>query len=143
MANSDETALSTRVHAPIYSWATRSGIRSRLPPLVHRLVARLTAPPLDRLRVGCSYSCFADRNWFGLRASVCEKNLLPYDLDTPHFKVRHGVILWPRFNLYAYTDLQDPDTVYVRSREPTTRWIAVLRFDASLVTLTELAVTVP
>lgn len=139
MDRSEETVLCTRVHPPIYSWAARSGTWTRLPPLVHRLVERLSVPPLDRLRVGCSYSCFADRNWFALRTTVCEQNLMPYDLDTPHFQVRHGALLWPRFNLYAYTDLRDPDTVYVRSREPATRWIARLRFGASRLTLTELA----
>lgn len=87
--------------------------------------------------MGGSYACFADRPWFTVRSLLCEENLFPYDLNTPHFQVRHGVFLWAKFNLYAYTDLLDPDTVYVRSRETPTRWIARLNFGETQITLTE------
>lgn len=75
-----------------------------------------------------------------MRVMLCEENLFPYDLDTPHFKVRSGVFLWPLFNLCAYTDLKDPDTVYVCDPETRTRFIARLRFGDKRVTLTEVAV---
>lgn len=132
-----ETALYTRTLTPIYRWLDRC--TTEFPTLVYRRVDRLTVSPHDRLRIGGSYSCFADRPWFRVRTLLCEQNLFPYDLNTPHFQVRYGVFLWAKFNLYAYTDLQDPDTVYVRSREPPARWIARLNFDVAQITLTELA----
>lgn len=137
-----ETAVHTRVLKPIYRWLDRyttDKVRTEFPTLVYRRVDRLVVPPLDRIRVGGSYCCFANRWWYKVRTLLCEQNLFPYDLNTPHFQVRHGVFLWGKFNLYAYTDLQDPDTVYVRSRKPPGGWIARLHFDETQITLTELA----
>lgn len=133
-----ETAVHTRVLQPIYRWLDRQ-VYTEFPTLVYRRVDRLAVPSLDRIRLGGSYACFANRPWFRVRVLLCEQNLLPYDLNTPHFQVRYGVFLWAKFNLYAYTDLQDPDTVYVKSREPPARWVARLHFAEAQITLTELA----
>ena len=144
MERAGETAISTETLAPIYRWA--QGPTPPPPPLVYRRVDRLADQPTDRdlvsgrVRMGGSYACYADRPWFGLRAALCEQNLSPYDLNTPYFQTRHGVFLWPRFNAYAFTDLRDPDTVYVRDRRARHhRWVARLHFGATQVTLTERA----
>lgn len=142
MESDGETVLHARILEPIYRWLDRyaaDDISAEFPTLVYRRVDRLAPVDADRIRVGGSYTCFANRPWFRARALLCERNLFPYDLDTPHFRVRYGVFLWPKFNLYAFTDLQDPDTVYVRSREPPIRWVARLHFGPTRVTLTELA----
>lgn len=114
-----------------------------MPPLVYaRTDGRLAVPPVDRLLVGASYTCFAQRAWYALRASLFESNLFPYDLhaDTLYVRVRHGVVLWPRMNLYSYTCLDDPDTVYVRamrSSSSTPVFVARFHFGETCVTLTE------
>lgn len=145
MDRDGETVVHTQILKPINQWLdyTTNEINTEFPTLVYRRVDRLAMPPLDSLsghiRMGGSYTCFANRPWFRVRALLCEQNLFPYDLNTPHFQVRYGVFLWSKFNLYAFTDLRDPDTVYVRSRESPTRWIARLHFGEAQVTLTELA----
>lgn len=131
-----ETILYKRKLQPIYQWLDH---HIEFPPLVYTRVDRLAVPPIDVLRMGGSYACFADRPWFRMRAMLCEENVLPYDLNTENFQVRYGVLLWSRFNLHAFTDLQNPDTVYVLDRETSTRWIARLHFGETQVTLTELA----
>lgn len=45
---------------------------------------------------------------------------MPYELDGLALKVRNGVLLWPRMNLDAFTDIEDPQTVYMRQQNNNT-----------------------
>lgn len=132
---------------PVRSWLNLANVdyeAHEFPKLVYKLVDRLLIPSMDDMlahnyiRLGCSYSCFSHRPWFRLRALMSEDNFFPYDLRSPHFQVRRGIFLWNRFNLYTFTDLRDPDLIYVQSREPPLRWVARIRFDRNQITLTEI-----
>lgn len=68
----------------------------------------------NNLKLGGSYTYFHYLPMHNVRCAILEKQFMPYELDGPTIKVRNGVLLWPRTNTCAYTDLDDPKVVYLR-----------------------------
>lgn len=68
------------------------------------------------LKMGGSYSFFYYLPLHDVRCAILERQFMPYELDGPTIKVRNGVLLWPRTNMNAYTDLDDPKVVYLKSQ---------------------------
>jgi hypothetical protein len=66
------------------------------------------------LRVGGSYSLFANLSLHRVRCKILEELVCPYELNGPYFRTRHGLLIWPMINLSAYTDLNDPTSVYIK-----------------------------
>lgn len=60
---------------------------------------------------------------------------MPYRFDFLHLTVRNAVILWSRINLSCYTQLDRPDTVYLKNRDG--RLCARFRFLPDCIRLTE------
>lgn len=92
--------------------------------------------PDSSLILGGSYSHFCGRPFHFERCSILEEQYMPYDLNTKHFQVRHGVLLWPLLNLYSYTDLNSPETVYIKSKM-SNEFIAMFKFRKSHIELYE------
>lgn len=87
------------------------------PPLDYRSVGEITSVRdkigTPRLQLGGSYNVFHDLPFHAARCSIFEEQFMPYKLSSEHFKVRHGILLWPRLNLSAYTDIESPQVVYI------------------------------
>ncbi|ATY70251.1 OrNV gp129-like protein [Tomelloso virus] len=84
-------------------------------PELHYIECNELTPPSDPL-LGGSYSYFCDLPHHFERCAILENLYFPYELDTPNFKVRHASLLWPMINLSAYTDKNDPKSVYFKRR---------------------------
>lgn len=65
------------------------------------------------IQLGGSYNIYCNFPKYFERAAIFEDQYMPYELDGRYFKVRNGYLLWPLLNLFAYTDLNDPNTVYI------------------------------
>ncbi|AYP97973.1 DiNV CH01M ORF64-like protein [Mauternbach virus] len=83
------------------------------PPLHYYKVSQLNVPE-KTLVLGGSHNIYAQFPMYLTRCEIFEQNFMPYTLNTIHFKVRNAALLWPRLNLYSYTDMVDPQNVYIK-----------------------------
>lgn len=93
------------------------------------------------LRLGGSYAYFCDYPLYDERCLILEQLYMPYKLNTKNFKIRNGLLLWPHINLRAFTDLEDPNSVYIKKQNPSAKngdmFIAILRFYETHIELYE------
>lgn len=109
------------------------------PPLVHNIVDDLKLPVDslhdNRIHVGGSWNAFCNERYYAERCEILEHQYMPYDLNSKYFKVRNGVLLWPRINLSAYTYLLDPQRVFIWKNDC---FVAELHFLDDRIVLNEL-----
>lgn len=85
------------------------------PPLHYFMVESLDEPQEKKLVLGGSHTAFVQLPMYFTRREIFEENFMPYQIkDSNNFKIRNAVLLWPRLNLYSYTDLSDPQSVYIK-----------------------------
>lgn len=65
------------------------------------------------LTIGASWNNLIHTSHYMARCYIFEKLYMPYKIDSEHIKIRNGVLLWPKINLYAYTYLPDPRRVFI------------------------------
>jgi len=106
------------------------------PPLHYYMVKQLNVPE-KTLVLGGSHNAYAQLPMYLTRCEIFEQNYMPYTLNTPHFKVRNAVLLWSRLNLYSYTDMMNPQTVYIKKNNV---FIAKFIFDSAKIELHEIVV---
>lgn len=95
------------------------------------------------LQIGGSYSCFCHLPFHFERCQIFEELKMPYNLNTKNFKIRNGYLLWPYINFRAYTDLDDPQTVYIKKQFPNNKssnndFIAKIKFCSSHIEIHEI-----
>lgn len=88
----------------------------------------------SNLIMGGSWSIYCNLPMYDVRCAMLENLLMPYDLNSKHFKTRHGVLLWPRINTFAFTDLDRPQHVYFKKHN---RVVAKMKFCTEHVELYE------
>lgn len=119
-------------------------------PLLHykRIDEPLNSSILTQrqLQMGGSYNIFHELPFHDARCAIFENHFMPYELDGIALKVRNGVLLWPRMNLDAFTDIKDPKTVYMRQPYSDRRqagtvdalnFVARIRFNADHIEIVE------
>lgn len=90
------------------------------PPLLYIEVDDLDLPVASNefhhpsIRLGGSYTIYHTYPFHAVRQLLFEELYFPYKLDSPRFKVRNNVLLWPRLNLSAFTYLVEPNRVFIR-----------------------------
>lgn len=96
----------------------------------------------DTLQLGGSYNYYCSLPLYFERCEIFENLRFPYKLNSPNFKVRYGLLLWPYLNLYAYTDLNEPNSVYIKKQynqsEDSNSFIAKFKFYTSHIELYEI-----
>lgn len=108
----------------------------RFPQLHYITCSKIQAPP-SSIHIGGSFAYFCGEPFFLERCQMFENLYMPYRLNSQNFKIRNGALLWPRFNLYAYTDLQDPNTVYVKKQNGSDEFVAIFKFYKTHIELHE------
>lgn len=105
----------------------------RFPPLYVYVTNRRIQDPKD-LALGASWNI---RTYYETIPFYYERSLIfgelffPYDVNTPHFKSQHKRLpQWDYFNLFAYTDREHPENVYIKEElmKKDSRTIAIFRF---------------
>lgn len=103
------------------------------PTLYYYKVESLDVKP-DTFVLGGSHNAYAQEPLYMTRCQILEYNYFPYNLNSYYFKVRNGILLWPRINLYAYTDMSDPQSVYFKKNN---EYIGKLTFSVDRLELYE------
>ncbi|KAI5630595.1 OrNVorf136-like [Venturia canescens] len=126
-----------QVLLPVYEWLIPGkNDLVKYPRLLYRTVESLDVPTDDELLLGGSWTNLTDTPWYDVRVLLCEDNLFPYDLTTPHFRVARGVFLWGAFNLSVKTHLKDEETMFVYHLPG--KCIGKFEFRSSSIRLTEI-----
>lgn len=107
------------------------------PKLYYYKVDKLNDIIPENLVIGGSHNIYAQLPMYFTRCEIFEKNFMPYNLDTLFFKVRNGILLWPRINLYAYTDMTNPQCVYIKKNN---RYVAKIIFSPNDIQLYEVCI---
>lgn len=98
---------------------------------------QLTDQLFDQFVLGGSWNIWINEPRYHQRRLMFEELYFPYNYEFRHFIVRNATILWPRLNLYLYTSLQDPNTVFLTSPLLTRKIIAKFVFADKYIQLTE------
>lgn len=109
------------------------------PPIRHYKVSRLNLPFSMGLKskdiiMGGSYNIYCDKPLYTERCQIFENQYMPYEIDSKHIKVRNGVLLWPKLNLYAYTYIKNPQRVFIHKNG---RFVVEFRFHRNHIDLFE------
>lgn len=125
----------------IYNENNANNIPNQLkfPPLYYSQVKNLNVPfdcnqTAGDLVLGGSYSLFCNLPLYLERCAIFEDLYMPYKLNSKYFHIRHGVLLWPRINLNAYTYLPDPQRVFIYADN---KYIAEFKFSPNRIELIE------
>nr|DBA13166.1 TPA: hypothetical protein [Oryctes rhinoceros nudivirus] len=110
-------------------------------PELHYIKCSKIASP-ESVILGGSYNYYYTHPFYFERCEIFERLFMPYELNTPNFKVRNGILIWPYLNLRSYTDLDDPDCVYIKRQNPISakrdQYVAMFRFCETHIELHEL-----
>lgn len=109
----------------------------RYPPLIYRRVKSIEIT--QEIIIGATWSVWCDSTpWFQVRRSIFENLFFPYKIPGLHLTVRHSALLWPRINLFAFTDLKQPRCVYIKSPRDFGLTVARFYFNDDAIVLDEL-----
>lgn len=87
------------------------------PSLHYKKLPSINIPINANLRQGGSYNYFQKEPFYLERCQILENCYMPYDIeDSKHFIIKEGDLDWPGINVYAYTDLNDPKSVYIKDK---------------------------
>nr|WAQ80006.1 hypothetical protein LK20_00002 [Oryctes rhinoceros nudivirus] len=118
----------------------KSDLPINFPDLHYIKCSKIASP--ESVILGGSYNYYYTHSFYFERCEIFERLFMPYELNTPNFKVRNGILIWPYLNLRSYTDLDDPDCVYIKRQHPISakrdQYVAMFRFCETHIELHEL-----
>lgn len=121
----------------------KSDLPINFPELHYIKCSKIESP--ESVILGGSYNYYYTHPLYFERCEIFERLFMPYELNTPNFKVRNGILIWPYLNLRSYTDLNDPNCVYIKRQHPISakrdQYVAMFRFCETHIELHELDTT--
>lgn len=91
----------------------------------------------DDFMMGGSWNLWAREPMYPERCAMFENLHFPYDHSFKYLTVRNAAILWPNINVYLYTSLRVPSTVFLTNHLLARKIIAKFELGKNRIALTE------
>lgn len=132
--NIDSEKLPSKIIFPDPQWSTFVKDEDlKFPIIKYYKISVIDIP--KNLTIGGSWNIWSHLPFYRERCAILEKLYMPYIIDSKYLKIKHGVLLWPRINLSAYTFIDDPQRVFLKKNN---KFVVELRFNSDNIEIFEI-----